>query len=350
MYRLAEVFLTLIFLAAALVAVVVAVTRARHAFGDGDGRVPLSDPRVGPEVAMTRPAQAVGLLVFVLGFVLAATGVSPTALVPDYAEVLLYAALSAWAVLEVVLSLSVSDRWLGATGLRRLAFFGAAVVPLVLGAYLLVRAVPTLVYPPVAESVLLHVPVRGEWLARDAGAATLGNYHGRDPRQRYGVDLVKLDGGRIFEGRGAEYDEYHGYGARVFAPIGGRVTQVVNGVEDSPLGRADAGDPAGNVVVIDADDGRYVVLAHLLKGSVAVSEGDFVLSGEQIARVGNSGTSEVPHLHLHVQDRPRFDYANSEGRGFPFRFHAMRRERWFLWQEVDDGFLRTNDVFAEVER
>jgi murein DD-endopeptidase MepM/ murein hydrolase activator NlpD len=48
------------------------------------------------------------------------------------------------------------------------------------------------------------------------------------------------------------------------------------------------------------------VLAHLQQGSARVSEGERVRLGQQIAAVGDSGDSLVPHLHFQVQDSPDF--------------------------------------------
>lgn len=43
------------------------------------------------------------------------------------------------------------------------------------------------------------------------------------------------------------------------------------------------------------------MLAHLQHGSVAVAPGARVETGSYVGRVGNSGRSTVPHLHLHFQ-------------------------------------------------
>ncbi len=43
-----------------------------------------------------------------------------------------------------------------------------------------------------------------------------------------------------------------------------------------------------------------VVLAHLMKGSISVVEGDYVRAGAPLGRVGNSGNTTEPHLHIHA--------------------------------------------------
>ncbi|MGB3306700.1 MAG: M23 family metallopeptidase [Thermomicrobiales bacterium] len=71
--------------------------------------------------------------------------------------------------------------------------------------------------------------------------------------------------------------------------------------------------PAGNHVVLQTADGEFVFLAHMQKGSVRVSEGDTVRSGDLLGLVGNSGNTSKPHLHIHVQDTADFHATNAVG-------------------------------------
>ncbi len=48
-------------------------------------------------------------------------------------------------------------------------------------------------------------------------------------------------------------------------------------------------------------DGVHIALAHLKRGSVRVQVGDTVQVGQPLGAVGNSGGSNEPHLHIHVQ-------------------------------------------------
>ncbi|MFN8664997.1 MAG: M23 family metallopeptidase [Thermomicrobiales bacterium] len=89
----------------------------------------------------------------------------------------------------------------------------------------------------------------------------------------------------------------------------------------------------GNHIVIDHGDGFFTFYGHLAPGSVQVAVGDTVKAGDQIARVGDSGGSQVPHLHFHLVDS-----ANpSAGNGFPFTF-----DRFDLAGQAD--FTRLLDV------
>jgi murein DD-endopeptidase MepM/ murein hydrolase activator NlpD len=42
------------------------------------------------------------------------------------------------------------------------------------------------------------------------------------------------------------------------------------------------------------------LLAHLAQGSVRVGLGQTVIAGQRLARVGNTGNTTEPHLHIHA--------------------------------------------------
>jgi murein DD-endopeptidase MepM/ murein hydrolase activator NlpD len=58
---------------------------------------------------------------------------------------------------------------------------------------------------------------------------------------------------------------------------------------------------AGYYLVLDANGENFMfVFMHLRAGSLLVSKGDHVTAGQRIAQVGNTGSSEGPHLHFEV--------------------------------------------------
>ena len=52
-------------------------------------------------------------------------------------------------------------------------------------------------------------------------------------------------------------------------------------------------------------EGVEVILAHLKQGSVAVTAGMKVNTGDVLGQVGNSGNTSQPHLHIHAERRRR---------------------------------------------
>ena len=124
--------------------------------------------------------------------------------------------------------------------------------------------------------------------------------------QRFAIDWNGMDdGGFMLRGDASVNANWVFYDAPVLAVADGTVVVARDYLEDqipnapTPVGIED-GD--GNHVVIDIGDGRYVFYAHLAPGSVTVKEGDRVCSGQQIGRLGNTGSSTGPHLHVHVSD------------------------------------------------
>lgn len=90
-----------------------------------------------------------------------------------------------------------------------------------------------------------------------------------------GIDLVKAGGGAN--------------GTPVIASRSGRV-EVVQ--------RSNSG--YGNMILINHGDGYKTRYAHMIKGSMTVSVGDYVEAGQTIGKVGSTGNSTGPHLHFEV--------------------------------------------------
>jgi hypothetical protein len=168
--------------------------------------------------------------------------------------------------------------------------------------------------PPGPETVRLASPVKGGvFYTVNGGYSILINPHMKTLRQpelasyrgqSYAVDLVKVDGwGRRAAGiLPAALEDYFIYGETVYAPCTGLVAGVENTLPDRSTVDPEHAPPAGNFVLLDCNGGQ-VLLAHLMEGSVRVGTGEALHTGQPIARVGNSGRSTEPHLHLHAQVR-----------------------------------------------
>jgi murein DD-endopeptidase MepM/ murein hydrolase activator NlpD len=87
----------------------------------------------------------------------------------------------------------------------------------------------------------------------------------------------------------------------VMAPASGFVERVQDGIADNPIGICNYAQNWGNYVTIRLDQGGWALLAHLQQGSIRVVPGSRVEAGAFIARLGNSGRSPAPHVHLQCQ-------------------------------------------------
>ncbi|MBX7247310.1 MAG: M23 family metallopeptidase [Candidatus Sumerlaeaceae bacterium] len=132
--------------------------------------------------------------------------------------------------------------------------------------------------------VCAHPPVLGRWRVATGGRTALTNHHhAQPPQQDYAVDLV-IDG-----------PPDASFGQIVHAPVDGEVTIAE--------GKRSAGDgPAeGNLIVIQTASGSDIWLAHLKEDSVKVARGDKVRAGAPLAAVGDTGSANSPHLHIHCE-------------------------------------------------
>lgn len=142
-------------------------------------------------------------------------------------------------------------------------------------------------------------------------AATNGHLRTLDPSvpryrrwrgQSYGVDIVALDrfGLRASGWRPSDPSAYAIFGRRVLAPCEGEVVAAETDAPDMRVPRLDRARMLGNHVILRCGD-FDIVMAHFLRGSATVAPGDRVQRGAVLGRVGNSGNSDEPHLHLHAQ-------------------------------------------------
>ena len=146
------------------------------------------------------------------------------------------------------------------------------------------------------KSLLLGVPVRGPVEITQGVNGPLTHRGG----WRHALDLQrpKTNPGTEEEARPSIW------GVEVFAPVQGQVVAVQNAIPDNPLGSLNYGENWGNHVILRSDRGTYVALCHLEAGSVMVQPGQRVSFDTFLGRVGNSGRSAMPHLHMQRQSGP----------------------------------------------
>lgn len=175
-------------------------------------------------------------------------------------------------------------------------------------------------------SIAFPVP-QGVWLAE--GAPGSNSYHTRalfpyseplfDPNQqgylfgnnpqRYAIDYALLANGLPYENDGSALTDWHCYNLPIYAAKAGKVLFTEDGIPDNQTPGeldypTDETNATGNVVYIEHADGTIGTYCHMVPNSLLVQAGDVVTTGQQLGRLGNSGNSFAPHLHMHVMTNP----------------------------------------------
>jgi hypothetical protein len=201
------------------------------------------------------------------------------------------------------------------------------------------------------DAAVIDFPLRGEWTALHSPAERIPS-HGTDYfAQRYAFDFCRLDA-RNVPHRASVLRHIFAtipstaclcWNEPVVAAFDGLVVSsrdgwpdharvgLVSGLLLSWFSRAEPSADdyrplTGNYVVVEGPPGA-ALYAHLRKGSVAVNPGDRVRTGQQIASVGNSGNSTMPHLHFQLMSSA--DPFTAEGRPCAFRrYERLRNGGW----------------------
>lgn len=196
-------------------------------------------------------------------------------------------------------------------------------------------------HPDQASGIIIDLPFKGTWIASGAGASSLTNHHDRIRSQKYAVDIIKFgENGRLFENEGTNNEDSYTFGAEIISPVNGQIVHVTDSLPDLLIRERDK--LAGNHLIIRFQDTLFVALAHLKQYSIQVKPGDRVQTGDVLAQVGNSGNSDFPHLHIHIQDGPVYDLETTKT--YPIRFRDFKRMRYLFWQHRTDQFLLNNDI------
>jgi hypothetical protein len=226
-----------------------------------------------------------------------------------------------WALIAVALFLGLTvvwnRRWV--YGEKRGTLIGIAFEPIV-GFGLLGYAALGLLHG--GGAVDLSWPLSdGRYIVGQGGNNPMLNYHNAHATQRYALDVGALDElGRRADGiQPHELDRYVIYGAGIVSPCAGTVVEVRNDIPDNAIETTNTEEAPGNRVAI-ACSGIEVVLAHMQPGSVTVAVGDTVTVGQPLGKVGNSGNSSEPHLHIHAV---RGTGGHAEGEPVPLTFGGV---------------------------
>ncbi|MBI3508233.1 MAG: M23 family metallopeptidase [Chlamydiia bacterium] len=216
---------------------------------------------------------------------------------------------------------SLLPGWCNIRNLLALLFVGFVCTTQTMGLYYSYKSAGQ-----VPVGVELDFPLKnGLFYIVQGGNDPLLNHHHEVNAQKYAIDIVQLNplGLRCNTLHAEELRHYNIFGQTVYSPCNGRIIRLINGHENFAPSVMISDHPAGNYLAIQIDDSdRFVILAHLLKNSFLINENDVVVKGQPLAKVGNSGNTSEPHLHMHVVETLANDLLFDEP-GVPMRFNGQ---------------------------
>ena len=175
------------------------------------------------------------------------------------------------------------------------------------------------------EEIEVYPPFRGKWAVIQGGATPLLNHHYPIPQQRGALDLMLIQDGAVMPEEALQNTDHYSWNQKLYAPNSGLIAKVVQDFEDIEGFSLDVQNPAGNYIVLQLDSGHYATLAHLQQGSILVKEGERVKCGQEIARVGNTGNTTQPHIHVQIQSQ--IDFMDEESIALPILFLGTKHIR-----------------------
>jgi urea transporter len=156
-------------------------------------------------------------------------------------------------------------------------------------------------FDDVAQLLKIHLPFHGQWLVTQAHNGP--HTHREDWKHAWDFEIADEEG-KLYSQSGKSVSDYYCYNQPVLAPADGTIAEILDGIDDNPVGEMNLEKNWGNTIIIKHHDKLYSKISHLKKGSFTVQKGDEVKRGTMIAKVGNSGRSPVPHIHFQLQKTP----------------------------------------------
>jgi len=188
---------------------------------------------------------------------------------------------------------------------KRLVFVGIGVIFSLICLFLCIHALDGYSYPAEVPSIDLIFPLKnGSYYVAQGGSNAQLNMH-TSYLQKYAYDIIKLNSlglrASSLDLFSLNLDDYYIFRKKVFSPCDGKILEAYNNAPDMVLGQMNKIDYNGNYVLIQCKEAK-VLMAHFLKESLLVKENDLVKTGQELGRIGNSGNTSEPHLHINAID------------------------------------------------
>jgi len=345
MYNKFEIILTIAFSIISLLLLLIILFRLYKNIYKRKGRIPLWHNEVSVYFKVTKILLVISLIFLLPGVIYYLFVVFlGSSTVRDFARYFFILSFILWVFLEIYFCFSISEKF-NKGGFKRKIFIGLLfILSSSISIYLFSVLIKTYPFPPEEECVVLELPFNGIWIAGHAGASLQTNPHYVN---KYAIDFLKLGSdNRFYKEKEDSVTDFYSYNEPVLSPANAIVTQIVDSIESDLMFHPDTINAGGNFIILDVGNEKYVFLGHLKKESIAVKTSDTISLGTYIGRLGNSGNSSVPHLHMHVQNKPILDQKDKIT--YPFRFNNLQRMRIAFWRTPKNAYLLRNDRIKKI--
>ncbi len=213
---------------------------------------------------------------------------------------------------------------------RAVTAWGAAVA-----SYRLVPGLTPLDPPlpaPANAARALPLPLAGKWYV---GQGAFGPW---THQKLWAYDLYIVDAtlhpARVRESRNPA--DYYSWDQSVIAPAGGTVIRSRSTAQDQAARQPSQNTDPANELYLDIGERTGYFFAHFRQGTPTANAGENVMPGQALGRIGHSGSTTWPHLHIGLWRLP-------EGREtLPM---ALARVRVGLNPDADDPWARSLDAW-----
>ncbi len=220
------------------------------------------------------------------------------------------------------------------------------------------------------KPLIITMPVHGIWITPNTPGSKVPSHGTSDFGESYAIDFVMLNDAKgikkpyrssVFKYliSGVRLSDFYGWGQTVHSPINGKVLTIENNITERQIvnpftdlqyirkatreyisSRRFPEKIAGNYVLLEISKSEYALLAHLVKGSILMKPGESVEIGQVIGKLGHSGNSTMPHLHMQFMNSHDFNTAQ----GIPFKIKDYEVFRDGKWEKVNDSIPTDKDI------
>ena len=204
----------------------------------------------------------------------------------------------------------------------------------------------TIIDIPRKTNLTLRLPFnkKGKWLYEAEGhknSRFFSNGNVTYP-QRFALDWVFVNDNEKFVKNDIKKNEdWYTYGLEIVSVADGIVVDIKdNMIENEPLSeemavRITSETIAGNYVMIDIGNNLNALYGHLIPNSLKVNIGDKIKKGQIIGLLGNSGNSDLPHLHFQLVSK---SIKPMGGEGIPFHLKEFTQLKYYSAEEISSLF------------